>query len=134
MYQNIFWDPFRRKVHLWDDKLGYRKFPYKKYAYVKDSYGQYVSLYGDKLKKIYRWDEEHPGLFESDVNPEIRTLVDKYSDSDEVSVGHKRLYFDMFNLINRQSNSKTKSSFLIEVPNILEKAYSNFIPYKRFIP
>ena len=95
MYQNIFWDPFGKKVHLWDDKIGYRKFPYKKYAYVKDSYGQYVSLYGDKLKKIYRWDDEHPGLFESDVNPEIRTLVDMYSDSDEVSEGHKRLYFDI---------------------------------------
>jgi len=122
MYQNIFWDPFGKKVHLWDDKVGYRKFPYKKYAYVKDSYGQFVSLYGDKLKKIYRWDAEHPGLFESDVNPEIRTLVDMYSDSDEVSEGHKRLYFDIevevtdgFPSIEKAENKITSIAFYDQI-------------------
>ena len=29
------------------------------------------------------------GLFESDVNPEIRVLVDNYTDSDEPSEGHR---------------------------------------------
>ncbi len=122
MYQNIFWDPFGKKVHLWDDKIGYRKLPYKKYAYVKDSYGQYVSLYGDKLKKIYRWDDEHPGLFESDVNPEIRTLVDLYSDSDEVSDGHKRFYFDIevevtdgFPSIEKAENKITSIAFYDQI-------------------
>ena len=122
MYQNIFWDPFGKKVHLWDDKIGYRKLPYKKYAYVKDSYGQYVSLYGDKLKKIYRWDDDHPGLFESDVNPEIRTLVDLYSDSDEVSVGHKRFYFDIevevtdgFPSIEKAENKITSIAFYDQI-------------------
>ena len=95
MYQNIFFDNITKKIHLWDDTSGYRVIQYKKYAYVKDSYGQSVSLYGDKVKKIFRWDDDQRGLFESDVNAEIRTLVDTYTDSDEPSTGHKRLYFDI---------------------------------------
>ena len=63
MYQNIHWDLYRQKIHLWDDKTGYKVFNYKKYAYVRDSYGNFVSLYGDKLKKIYKWDDKYSDLF-----------------------------------------------------------------------
>ena len=82
-------------MHIWDDKFGHQTFRYKKYAYVKNRTGSYVSLYGDKLKRVNKWDKEQPGMFESDVNPEIRVLVDNYTDSDEVSVGHKTLIFDI---------------------------------------
>ena len=85
MYQNIFYDNFKNKIHIWDDEKGYLVLPYKKYAYVKDNYGTYVSLYGDKLKKIYKWDKNTKNLWESDVNPETRTLVDMYTDSDDIS-------------------------------------------------
>ena len=69
--------------------------PFKKYAYIKDSYGTHVSLYGDRLKKIYRWDKEVEGLFESDINPETRTLIDMYTDSDEPSTGHTTMIMDI---------------------------------------
>ena len=82
-------------MHIWDDKFGHQTFRYKKYAYVKNRTGTYVSLYGDKLKRINKWDKDQPELFESDVNPEIRVLVDNYTDSDEVSEGHKTLIFDI---------------------------------------
>jgi len=82
-------------MHIWDDKFGHRTFRYKKYAYVKNRAGFYVSLYGDKLKKINKWDKDQPELFESDVNPEIRVLVDSYTNSDEVSVGHKVMILDI---------------------------------------
>jgi len=82
-------------MHIWDDRVGYRSFRYKKYAYIKNISGTYVSLYGDKLKRVNQWDKEQPGLFESDVNPEIRVLVDNYIDSDDVSVGHKIMIFDI---------------------------------------
>ena len=29
--------------------------PYKRYAYVKDRAGTHISLYGDKLKKVFRF-------------------------------------------------------------------------------
>jgi DNA polymerase elongation subunit (family B) len=69
--------------------------PYKRYAYVKDSYGTHVSLYGDKLKKLYSWKKGTSGLYESDINPETRTLIDTYTDSDEPSVGHKIMIIDI---------------------------------------
>jgi len=82
-------------MHIWDDKFGHQTFRYKKYAYVKNRAGTYVSLYGDKLKRVNKWDKDQPELFESDVNPEIRVLVDNYTDSDESSVGHKVMIFDI---------------------------------------
>ena len=82
-------------MHIWDDKAGYLTFNYKKYAYVKNRTGNYVSLYGDRLKRINKWDKDQPELFESDVSPEIRVLVDNYTDSDELSVGHKIMIFDI---------------------------------------
>ena len=95
MYQNIFYDRRVNKMHIWDDKAGYHTFRYKKYAYVKNRAGTYISLYGDKLKRINKWDKEQPELFESDVNPEIRVLVDNYTDSDDVSLNHRTMIFDI---------------------------------------
>ena len=53
-------------------------------------------MYGDKLRKlpISRIDETDTP-FESDVAPEIRYLVDNYTDSDEVSEGHRVMFFDI---------------------------------------
>ncbi len=82
-------------MHIWDDKFGHQTFRYKKYAYTKSKAGTYVSLYGDRLKRITKWDKEQTDLFESDVNPEIRVLVDNYTDSDEVSTGHRTMIFDI---------------------------------------
>ena len=95
MYQNIFYDRRVNKMHIWDDKFGHQTFRYKKYAYVKNRTGNYVSLYGDKLKRVNSWDKEQPDLFESDVNPEIRVLVDNYTNSDEVSIDHRTMIFDI---------------------------------------
>ena len=55
MYQNIFFERNRNLIHLWDDTLGYRTFPYKKYAYIKDPNGEYESMYGDRLTKVDKW-------------------------------------------------------------------------------
>ena len=70
MYQNVYYESRKNKVHIWDDKSGHVVVPYKRYAYVKDNYGTHVSLYGDRLKKIYKWDKSVTGLHESDISPE----------------------------------------------------------------
>ncbi len=95
MYQNIYYDRRINKMHVWDDKFGHQTFRYKKYAYIKNKSGTYISLYGDKLKRITKWDKDQTDLFESDVNPEIRVLVDNYTDSDDVSGGHRTMIFDI---------------------------------------
>ena len=95
MYQNLYYDRQKAKVHIWDDDLGYYTLPYKKYAYTKDRNGTHVSLYGEKLRKIFKFDVETPNLFESDVPPETRVLVDQYTDSDELSTNHRIMTIDI---------------------------------------
>ena len=58
MYQNIFFERQKNLIHLWDDTLGYRTFPYQRYAYVKDPNGQHQSMYGDKLTKVFKWEKD----------------------------------------------------------------------------
>jgi DNA polymerase elongation subunit (family B) len=95
MYQNLFLDIKKMKMHVWDDQRGHLEVPYRKYAYVKDGNGQHVSLYGDRLKKVTNYDKDDPTLHESDVPPTTRFLVDQYGDSDEMSVGHRVMFFDI---------------------------------------
>jgi DNA polymerase elongation subunit (family B) len=95
MYQNIYYERQKNLIHLWDDKSGYQTFPYRKYAYKKDPYGEYRSMYGDKLTKIGKWEkDEAEDLFESDVPETTRVLVDIY-DNDLPSNGHRVLTFDI---------------------------------------
>ena len=105
-------------MHIWDDKFGHQTFRYKKYAYTKSKAGTYVSLYGDRLKRITKWDKDQSNLFESDVNPEIRVLVDNYTDSDDVSTGHRTMIFDIevevtegFPDVNKAENRVTAIGF-----------------------
>jgi len=95
MYQNIFVSRKENTVYLWDDIKGMIKFPYRPYAYRKSQRGMYKSIYGDTLEKIYKFSPRDPSLFESDVHPETRILIDGYEDSDEPSIGHRVLYLDI---------------------------------------
>ena len=54
-------------MHVLDDKAGYLTFNCKNIAYVKNRSGNYISLFGDKLKRVTKWEKDQPDLFESDV-------------------------------------------------------------------
>ncbi len=95
MYQAIHYEKRKNKIHLWDDKRGHLIVPFKKYAYVKNQTGLHFTLDGDKVKKVYDWDNEDPNVFESDVPILTRFLVDQYTDSDDVSEGIRTLFFDI---------------------------------------
>lgn len=95
MYQNIFYDRKNNEIHLWDDENGHCKFEYPKYAYRRQAGGSFKSLYGDELEKIHAFDETDPELFESDIRPELRVLIDAYEDSDEPSKGHRVVVIDI---------------------------------------
>lgn len=82
-------------MHIWDDTLGYKTFPYKRYAYKPDPNGDFESIYGDRLKKVSKFRRDEPDLFESDVPEVTRVLVDTYTDSDLPSNGHVILTFDI---------------------------------------
>ena len=107
MYQNIWVD---RKpamglgtgkpieVHIWDDKVGHNVIQYKDYAYKKNSAGTYFSLYGDKLIKTNKWNRDEydaDNVLYADLIFETKVLVELYSESDDVSVNHRELIFDI---------------------------------------
>ena len=95
MYQNIYYQREKNLIHLWDDTRGYSSFPYTRYAYEPAERGEYTSIYGDKLTKIYKFTKDDPNLFESDVPETTRALVDLYSESDDPSTGHVVLTYDI---------------------------------------
>ena len=70
-------------------------YPYTRYAYERAERGEFKSIYGDKLTKIYKFKGDDPTLFESDVPETTRALVDMYSESDDVSDGHVILTYDI---------------------------------------
>ena len=95
MYKNIYYQRERNLVHLWDDTLGYRTFPYTRYAYEPALNGEARSIYGDRLTKIYKFKNDDEGLFEADVPETTRVLVDTYTDSDIPSNGITTMTFDI---------------------------------------
>jgi len=96
MYQNIYHCRHKNLIHLWDDTTGYRFFPYQQYAYIDSPNGEYTALYGNKVTKVTDVDAHEPeSLYESDLNPAMRTLIDLYTDSSDVSTNHRILNFDI---------------------------------------
>ena len=95
MYKNIYYQRERNLIHLWDSHLGYRTFPYTRYAYEKADRGEARSIYGDRLTKIYKFKNDDINLFESDVPETTRVLVDTYTDSDIPSDSIVTMTFDI---------------------------------------
>ena len=106
LYQNIYvqrtrgdvFDGNKTTVHIWDDRRGYESFDFENYAYKRDNNGDKISIYGDKVSKVNtwaKWDVDANNIFESDIPIETRVLVDRYSDSDEISKHHTILFFDI---------------------------------------
>lgn len=102
MYRSIYYDSGKEQIHLWGDgehnDAGYSIHEYVPYAYIIDPAGQYTTIDGHKCKKISSWSNEAVKLglvYEHNVSPVTRFLIDKYPDSDEVSSKTKILYLDI---------------------------------------
>ncbi len=88
-YQAIYCDKKTSIVHLWDDQNGYVNFKYRPHAYKKSRDGKYMSIYGDRLERIEKFNPRDPKLFEADVPWDTKVLIDAYSESDDVSTNHR---------------------------------------------
>ncbi|MDB4543221.1 hypothetical protein N9Z73_00070 [bacterium] len=106
MYQSIFVDRHKRKVHLWDDKEGYIIEPLHPYlyGYVKDPRGKKKAIDGKTVRRVKINPEvkeaaKHPDkrhlYYETDVPLETRVLIDKYGDSDTPSTNLREFNFDI---------------------------------------
>lgn len=93
--QAIGYDKKTGIMHVWDDELGHQKFPFKPYAYLPDDTGTHRSLDGTKLKKVPGNHKDNSEAYESDINEEMRTLIDLYYESDQTSKGHRDFFFDI---------------------------------------
>lgn len=98
MYQNIYYDKNNNIIHLWDDKVGYASYQYKKYAYKVCPEGKLITYDNKPCKKVSYWesaDVSNGIIYEGDINPEMRTLIDKYYKHSDVSTLHRDLFFDI---------------------------------------
>ena len=95
MYQNIAFDKKNNIMHVWDDELGHQRFPFQPYAYLPADNGDCMSLDGTKLYKVSGNHKDNRTAYESDLNEEVRTLIDLYYESDTPSKGHKDFFFDI---------------------------------------
>ena len=94
-YQNIAYHRKTNTMYVWDDELGQQSFQFRPYGYLPDSDGEYVSLNGTRLRRVNENIKDNPNSYESDLNEEVRTLIDLYYESDMVSKGHRELFFDI---------------------------------------
>jgi DNA polymerase elongation subunit (family B) len=95
MYQSAFYQKGNNTVHVWDDINGHKTYIHKKYGYKKDINGEFTTIYGDKVSKVTEFDDKDKEIFESDVSPLNRTLIDLYYDNDDVSINHRVMYIDI---------------------------------------
>ena len=95
MYQSIGYDKKNNIMHVWHDELGHQKFTFQPYAYLPDPNGQYKSLDGAVLNRVPGNHKDNRTAYESDLNEEVRTLIDLYYESDEPSKGHRDFFFDI---------------------------------------
>lgn len=102
MYRNIYYDQNNSKIHLWGDgqhnDLGYSVHDFQPYVYIPDGKGVYTTIDGIKCTKTTSWSETSEDLgmvFEGNVKPETRFLIDKYTDSDKISNDTKVLFLDI---------------------------------------
>ena len=98
MFKAIFNDRLGEIVHVLDDSDDkWQQYPASDfhYAYRKSPSGTFTSLYGDKLEKITSFDETDTDLFESDLNIEMKVLLDLYKGNEEVPKGHRIVIYDI---------------------------------------
>jgi DNA polymerase elongation subunit (family B) len=102
MYRSIYYDERKEKIHLWGDgehnDVGYTVHDYEPYAYMIDRDGDSITIDGYRCKKVKDWSDDSikMGLvYEHNVSPATRFLIDRYADSDEVSKDTKILYIDI---------------------------------------
>ena len=97
MYHAIHYDRQEEIIHLWDDKLGYKTFPYESYAYTPDAEGEFLTIDGQRVSKTNSWTEtaESIGMvYEHNVPATTRVLVDLYTESDEIAE-NKIMFMDI---------------------------------------
>ena len=128
MYQSIYFDRENNKMHLWDDALGYSSFRYNNVVYeATDEKTEFKSIYGYNVKPVRNTFEDE-SLLERDVNPEIKTLIQKYSDSDSMP---NPLYIGFIDIeVASHGGWKEIRAYNNEILSISLRDYNDHITYQ----
>ena len=123
MYQNIYYDSKTETIHLWDDETGYSSFPYERYAYILNKNGEHKTIDGHLCTRVSKWSSEAEKLgmvYEHNVAPTTRTLIDHYTNSDDISKNAKILFLDIevkkeskYSTVKAAANKITSISFFL---------------------
>ena len=84
------------RIHLWTED-NYEIIPWHNPAYIECpiNEAQYQGLNGEWLKKTYNWDKKDPTLHFHDMPAYQKFLIEKYGVNDNVSKGHREIFFDI---------------------------------------
>ena len=84
------------RIHLWEEE-GYSIIPWRNPAYVEcaERDAEYQGLKGEWLRKTYDWNKDTPGLHFHDMPAYQKFLIEKYGTNDDVSKGHREVFFDI---------------------------------------
>lgn len=152
MFKSCFLNRSTREFHVWDDKNGYNIHKYEPYAYTYGN-GEYTSMFGDQLIKITGDDilsYRNEDLFESDVIPENRMLIDLYQETDDIPNDVKVMFFDIeidtsnkLDILNTPSeitaialsmrDSDNYNVYILDKDSILSENIKNNVYIKPFI-
>ena len=84
------------RIHLWTEN-DYEIIPWRNPAYIEcpEHEASYQGLNGEWLKKTYDWDKNTPNVHFHDMPPYQKFLIEKYGVNDDVSKGHREVFFDI---------------------------------------
>jgi DNA polymerase elongation subunit (family B) len=94
MYQAIFYE-YPNKFYLRDDEKGWVHFEHEPTYFRIDPNGKYPTLDGKMASPTKKYVKDDPDLYERDVDPKTRLLIELYGDSDETPKFQKLVYFDI---------------------------------------
>jgi DNA polymerase elongation subunit (family B) len=98
MYQSIYYE-YPNRFLIRDDEKGWLEKEYQPLFYKISEEGTLPTLDGKKAKATKRYDKEDPNLYEKDVDPKTRILIDLYKESDEVPKTHNMVFLDIENVM-----------------------------------
>lgn len=94
MYQAVYHE-WPNKYWLRDDVEGWMNFDYNPTYYEIDPNGTFSTLDGKLAKSTKKFVKENHNLYEKDIDPKTRILIDLYKDSDNTPKFHNVVYFDI---------------------------------------
>ncbi len=97
MYVNCYYNFENNKIYIFEENDKIIEKNYSPYCYVKTTEeSEYKTIFGDNVKKekLTKELKENKDAFETDINPQLRYLLNLYYDKDKIPV-NKILYIDI---------------------------------------